>query len=379
MSSIVPRFHSAVCNSEIQNGFFYLVNTVLMASDTLILSDPNHKYAHIMIADMFSPDRISKYAHRGVTDIYLEIPEQLNPYIGDMLRGEINSDQFIDKMVEQSYSAYLTEDEYLQLVKDALQAIEVCSRQEPPITLHFASVRMSEEQSGVLEILAEALETKQQETARVSGAFSQLLRIKDVPYERDEHAIVHKLAGSLLDDPNLDIYQYLDRRLNSSIPREDIRDLSDKFSEIRTEMVELEETAQTFRDQIRVDNDKHLVDNIQATRKPGGRVIVMHGAGHGAQRKEGDLDELLEDKGQRVNRVNICYNQEDVINMWSRYGQKDPSDISYYPKEDVMRFLDLNENNIVEGAFQNEEPVSASMGSVHDSPDAKMGLVTSAM
>jgi hypothetical protein len=360
MSYFSADFFKAGRPNLVENGFEFIAGPVIRNSDILILSDTNHSKSINMINDLFSPDKLTRYSQAGVTDVYLEELESLDPYARKLERGEIGKEEFIDINMSESYPVHYTDEVYRAILEDTADAIITGSEMDPPVRIHFAQIENTEEQEKELSELQKSIRPPLEEVSDLTNKLVNFFNEQGVELTNSDLEQINLVAKYFsLTGPEQEIideiydfnpYEKLSRQFEGRLTQNTINVSLDDFYNLKWN-VEREEAGLASREfdlrmQYRIDNDKILADRIADTKYPQGKAIVVHGAAHGAERKN-DLDELLEKKGFSVSRVNVVYGEENDMNPEDGY--QDICDADYYPVSGKLEFRDVNSDGRIEG------------------------------
>ncbi len=360
MSFLSAEFLKAGRPNSIENGFEFIAGPVLRNSDILILSDTSHAKSTSKESDLLSPEKLLRYSKAGVTDIYIEKLESLDPYVRKLERGEIGREEFIDINFEGTTSVHYSRDVLRTKLEVTADAIIAGSKLDPPVRLHFAQIENTEEQEKELFKLIDGVEPPNEEVAGlvrnlVSSFKDKGLELTDSDLEEldviaDFFCLHPHIQETMVSVTGFDPYKKLSRQFEGRLSQEDVNVSLDDFYDLKwrreREIEEMKLKVLSLDQQYRVDNDKILADRIASTKNPEGKAIVVHGAAHGAER-DNDLDELLEKKGFSVSRINVVYGEENPLNP--EKGLQDICDADYYPESGKLEFRDVNSDGKIEG------------------------------
>ncbi len=374
----IPKFHDVAWAGPIANGFQYLSTVMLPQSDVLILSDVNHSRSQTLISDMFSAERLQVYSDQGVTDIYIERVEPVQQHIDALTNQEIDKATFIERVGASSFSCYATDEARQLTSKDAhgrlADAVIAASQMSSPIKFHAAQMSNTDEQSEQLRVLQQqVLSTHRKALDRIDAFFDEaneaniLLRSgRGGPYGVSDIDAVFALGKRfIIDDCDLLRGGYkekaafnaeatLKNHFKDRVPDEMLMRLGQDLNTLNLDQLNDYIGKIKMVGKFRIDNDEILARHVMDTRSQDGRVIVVHGAAHGAARHD-DLDEHLQNAGFAVNRVNIYYDSTDI----NLIRNTDQSDIHYSLEDNKVSFIDHNGNSIVDGGVYEDSPVVA--------------------
>lgn len=338
LSGIIPGGHDGV------------LNTVFPENNVLIWSDVNHANAGSLIGDLLSEERMRTLATHGVTDIYLEELEEKQPLYDAFAQGSISEKSFVERVLDISDSVHLTKEQQNIVMLDIARAITIGASMNPPIRLHAAQISDTAEQQETLDDL----------NNQIFSTHSKYLDLVDDFLDKFEAATSEDIdylfsdqIGESFNGWSEELYDYskIHEHFSGRMPDDVLNDYVAKFYGFKIEQQELEIQYMELNNQYRIDNDVLLADRVVQTKQVGdGKVVIVHGAGHGGQRtgqEDGnDLDELLRQRGLISTRVNVVYDEKDLN---GDLAGADESEISYFPGADKVVYQDYNRDGLING------------------------------
>lgn len=343
---------------NVQSGFIRgeldgLLDSSLEKGEVLIFSDVNHGNSQTMDQDMLSSQKLQQYSAHGVTDIYLERLEDIQPAIDSLALGQISKTEFAQQVSSISSSRWNTAVEEQAETAALADAVLQGASMVPPIRFHAVQISNTAEQQAALA----SVDLIEDDT--YSGYLSRVNRLSN---EISEHTnldiddIVFLNSSELGDsftssaEPELDYYTLLTEHFGDRVPNDILQNAASDFHDLKENQTGGIGQYNALTAQYRIDNDSILAERIADTRNPDGKAIVIHGAGHGAYR-DGiigrDLDEILSHEyGLNNVRVNVVYDKFDLLRNAENI---DNSEISYFPERDEVVASDFNGNGQIDG------------------------------
>lgn len=337
----------------ISGGFDGLLSSTFSRGDVLIFSDVNHSNSGTMNQDMLSEQKLNQYSSHGVTDIYLEQLEEIQPLVDALARGEITEQNFVDEAMSISTNSWISEEENRASKGALASAITQGAASNPPINFHAVQIANTSSQAHSLSTLDQGIwDTHGQYLERVNELIDDVRQHTDLT-EADRDFLFNGGMGESFighNGPQFEYSQILEH-FGDRVPHDVLQDAVVDMYDLKINQLQMASRHAELTAQFRVDNDSILAERIADTRDRSGTAVVIHGSGHGATRGgwfSRDLDEILRHEyGLKNARVNVVYDGNDIN---SNAQQKDDSEISYFPDEDKVVAHDTNGNGEVEGA-----------------------------
>ena len=335
-------------SGHLPDGFDVALKSILPQNDVLIWSDVNHQNSSDIYADLFSAERLQEYAKQNVTDIYLELLEAGQPFGDRLENGEITVQQFITEYEQFSMNNFLSAEDGHKKHTDLGNLIQNAAQMDPPIKIHFVQMENTAEQTKQLAQLEKERHKLRNKYGDLRDKFIDNMYKNDViPSDQDLNFLFTKGLGNYFvsnGHPNFNIKQINDQ-FSGRVPDKILNDFSEKITDLMYNLDNQSLKKLQISNQFRIDNDALLSDKVADTRKPNGKVIIEHGAGHGGTHHN-DLDEMLLQRGLTSTRVNVVYDPQDL----SSSSAQDASEISYFPKTNALQVIDANNDGIINGS-----------------------------
>lgn len=363
-------FQNKALPKSIEDGWSYIHNSIAPHSDVIIFSDINHEESTTKTRDLFFPEHIEGHGKSGVTGIILEELEKINKHAQNLFEGKINKDNFTRNYTEITFSPYNTEEELYNEANYTADAIIAGSKQTPPIKFYMAQIKDTLEQEQILEGLKEQEYAFHTDALTHIGIVCDKLHEKHIYPSHDQITEIYDMTNCFItgDKEYFDIYApgaTLAHILEGQdISEQEILDITAPLVDLKTKQNDINLEHAMTRLRFRIDNDTILANRVmKAHEETGGKIMIVHGALHGAERggennKGKDLDELLQEKGLRVTRINIAYNEKTLIEHQNYSYNSDVSELTLFPKTGELRIEDLNHDNKVTGLYNEELPAS---------------------
>ena len=319
-----------------------------IGADVIIFSDTNHSLSESKISDMFSPGQLQDYADRGVTDIYVESLDQNQHLVDQLARGQISRAQFVQSVDEISSSRWYSDQEYREMIGQQADMIIAASQTVPPISIHYAQISNTPEQTEYLENLFD------QQLEYYGQAYGRILEFeidnRNNLTQEDLDFLDNEAFSPFNPDNERQFYDpdmaraFIDQ-FRGKVPEEELESLFSDLYEAHMSFSELELDRLSARNDFRIANDDILADRVaeNAALEGRGRAIIAHGAGHGATNHT-DLDDDLAREGLSSIRINLWYGREE-----QRDYHADRSEYDYYPERDRLVIRDDDRDGQVTG------------------------------
>jgi hypothetical protein len=365
MWKFLDIFNKAAVPKIVDDGFGYIRDSIIPRSDVTILSDIEHKESATMIADMFSPERIEEYSKSGVTAILLEVPEIMNDDAQDLFEKNITKDEFIKRMLNKTSSKLWTDEEFEAHATAIATAIETGSNQHPPIRFYMAQIKDTLEQEDIIHDMIKQNINHYWEAHKITNTLCDKIISENDNFPPNKADKLRQIADDFCNPgAHINDFEYLKKDLSKTLSEilegtlseEEIEEITSELQQIKNKQLDVLLAQVEYKNSIRVDNDTILAEKaLQAKEETGGKVIIVHGAGHGAERHN-DIDDILQKLRLTVSRINISYNEETLIK--SMNSNPDNSEISFFPLTGELKFEDLNDDGKITGYYDENMPYS---------------------
>ena len=333
-----------------------LKTDVIAKNDVTVLSDNHFTSAH-KYRDLFSDKNLRGFAKAGLTDIYIEIPQELDSLKDDLKDWKISKKQFLDKIDDMNLSV-TGSDKARPIMNNA--ANMVLNAQFHGINVHFSQTSFSPEQTkDLLETAKQKKELRESYYDPKVQTIDQFLIDSGIGDQKREDFIGMLYAADT--DPQSNIFkpEKLDQFREELTPYK-MSELSLQISELKIYQTQSTTLHQTLSDKLieyRIGSDHQLADIVAQN---DGKSLIVHGALHGGSSKN-DLDDLIAAQGKTVGRVNLSYDDKDrlLLSGQGEYKQlQDPSEMFFNPKRDQLEEIDLNGNGVIEAGPSIRKPAA---------------------